>query len=297
MTARRVVGSVVIFAALFISGLTEAALLSDFADFSLRSGTSTLLPGRLYIPPAAITDPATERPLILFLHGAGESGTNNSAQVNGNIDNLLAEAKRRSAFLYAPQTNAGWANGTILDRVNTMLDRALAEQPIDSTRQYVTGLSMGGGGTWNMLNLFGDRFAAGVPICAVGPTSGFAPARLIDKPIWAFHALNDGTVPYTSTRGVIASILNAAAEPLPAYPVRPTTDFTYISPNLDLRHTEYRIGGHGIWSRVYATPAVHEWMFAHTTAIPEPGGLTLAWATFLGGRFMLRRRGRSQATA
>lgn len=61
------------------------------------------------------------------MHGAGESGTNNAAQVNGNIDNLLAEAKRRGAFLYAPQTNGGWSSATILDRVASMLDRALAE--------------------------------------------------------------------------------------------------------------------------------------------------------------------------
>jgi predicted peptidase len=269
---------------------TEGALLSDFVDFSLRSGSTTLLPGRLYIPPAAISDPSTPRPLVLFLHGAGESGTNNSAQVNGNIDNLLAEAKRRSAFLYAPQTNGGWGNATILNRVNTMLDRALAEQPVDTTRQYVTGLSMGGGGTWNMLNLFGDRFAAGVPICAVGPTGGFDPARLIDMPIWAFHALNDGTVPYTSTRGVIASILSAAGEPLPEYPARPTTDFTYVSPELDLRQTEYRVGGHGIWGRVYATAAVHAWMFAHTTAIPEPAALMLASIGLLGAVARVRRQ-------
>src|SRR5262245_42977702 len=63
----------------------------DFIDFSLRaSNNSLLLSGRLYVPPVAAT---SARPLIIFMHGAGEVGTNNTSQVNGNIDNLLNEAK------------------------------------------------------------------------------------------------------------------------------------------------------------------------------------------------------------
>lgn len=267
-----------------------AASLADFAPFSLTSGASTLLPGRLYIPPAAVSDPTTQRPMILFLHGAGESGTNNAAQVNGNIDNLLAEAKRRGAFLYAPQTNAGWSNMTVLNRVDAMLDRALAEHPVDASRVYVTGISMGGGGTWNMLARFEDRFAAAVPICAVSPNTSFNAADMIDMPIWAFHARDDGVVSYTSTRNVVTRILSAAGEPLPSYPVRPQSDFAFVSSTLDLRHTEYRLGGHGIWGRVYATPAMYEWLFSHTTAVPEPAGVS-AWliAAWVGVRRPKRR--------
>ena len=281
-----------------ILGNARAANINDFIDFSLRTDARTLLPGRLYVPPAALTDPATPRPFILFLHGAGESGTNNSLQVNGNIDNLLAEAKRRGSYLYAPQTNSGWGNGTILDRVKTMLDRALAEQPVDHTRLYVTGLSMGGGGTWNMLNRFDDLFAAAVPICAVGPGSGFDSADRLDDAIWAFHARNDTTVSPTATRSVINSILTAAGEPLPNYPPLPpaavTTDFAYESPTLDLRFTEYRLGGHGIWSRVYATAGVYEWMFSHAT-IPEPSGLACCSLAAAAVALVKRRRARAHA--
>jgi predicted peptidase len=263
-------------------GESHAALLSDFADFSLRSGASTLLPGRLYVPPAAISDPSTPRPLVLFLHGAGESGVNNAAQVNGNIDNLLAEAKRRGAYLYAPQTNGGWSTSTILDRVNTMLDRAIAEQPIDDARLYVTGLSMGGGGTWNMLGRFEERFAAAAPICAVSPNTSFVPAAMNDMPIWAFHARNDTVVSNIATRNVIRNILVAAGESAPTYPARPTADFAFTSTSLDLRYTEYLTGGHGIWGRVYNTPAMYEWMFSHTTAVPEPAGLVTASIAAIG---------------
>jgi predicted peptidase len=215
--------------------------------------------------------------LILSLHGSGESGTNNTGQINSNIDDLLAEAKRRGAFLYAPQTNGGWASTTILDRVMTMVDRAVAEQNVDNDRLYVTGLSMGGGGTWNMLHRFGDRFAAGVPICAVSPAAGFLSSNQIDAASWAFHARNDTVVSYNASRTVINGILTAAKEPLPTYPsVRSTADFHFDSADLDLHYTEYGLGGHGIWGRVFSTPAMYEWMFAHTTAVPEPSALAVA---------------------
>src|SRR5688572_14546924 len=158
----------------------QCANVNDFLDFSLRSGTNALLlPGRMYVPPEA-ANPAQPRPLILFLHGAGESGTNNVTQVNQNIDNLLAEAKQRGAFLYAPQTNNTWAPATTIDNTMLMINGALISYNVDASRLYVTGLSMGGGGVWNMLNRFPDRFAAGVPIAAVSPASGFLSANLLD---------------------------------------------------------------------------------------------------------------------
>ena len=130
------------------------ANVNDFIDFSLRSTNGALLlPGRMYVPPEA-TNPAQPRPLILFLHGAGESGTNNFAQVNQNIDNLLAEAKQRGAFLYAPQTNNTWSPTTTTANTMLMINGALISYNVDASRLYVTGLSMGGGGVWNMLNRF-----------------------------------------------------------------------------------------------------------------------------------------------
>jgi predicted peptidase len=267
------VGAVMVACCCLAAGAASAANISDFIDFTLRSGATTL-PGRLYVPPEAASDPNVPRPLILSLHGAGESGTNNTGQINANIDNLLAEAKRRGAFLYAPQTNGGWASTTILDRVMTMVDRAITEQNVDGDRLYVTGLSMGGGGTWNMLHRFGDRFAAAVPICAVSPAAGFQASNQVDAAIWAFHARNDSVVSYTASRNVINGILGAASETLPTYPsIRSTADFHFDSAGLDLHYTEYGLGGHGIWGRVFSTPAMYDWLFAHTTAVPESSTL------------------------
>jgi predicted peptidase len=273
---------------LFSAMCSSAANINDFINFSDAS-----LPGRLYVPPQATTGP---RPLIVFLHGAGESGSNNTAQVNGNIDNLLAAAKARGAYLYAPQTSVGWTSSTVIDRVMSMVERASAEQNVDELRLYATGLSMGGGGTWNIINRHGDQFAAAAPICAVLPATGYSAANLAEVPTWAFHAKNDSTVSYTTTRSVIANMLATTGEAAPAYPGRPAGDFAFQSTTLDLRHTEYISGGHGIWGKVYGTPALYDWMFAHAL-VPEPNAVTLMFMTGLGVVGAGRRSGARRRSA
>ena len=274
--------TIAIFAILAANRPISAANVSDFlVDNYLDASNNILLPGRLHVPTEYATDPTTPRPLILFLHGSGESGTNNTSQVNGNIDNLLAAAKSRGAFLYAPQTNIGWANSTLLGYAMSMVDRAIADQSVDPNRIYVTGLSMGGGGAWNFLNQFPNRVAATVPICGVSPSLNFMPAQLLNEPIWAFHGRFDATVPTTVTRDIINTFLTLAGQPIPTYPplntFGPNVQFDF--PPLDLHYTDYR-GGHDIWSPVYNTSELYDWMFAHGD-VPEPSTVVLALIAFL----------------
>jgi len=245
----------------------RAASVSDFLNFSHPA-----VPGRLFVPPEA-ANPGDPRPLILFLHGAGETGTNNIAQINGNIDNLLQGAKDRGAFLYAPQaTTFTWADITRTTNVMSMIDQALLDFNVDPDRLYVTGLSMGGGGVWNMLNRFDDRFAAGVPIAAVSPGSDFSGANLVGKPAWAFHARDDGVVSPVASRNVVNSVLSAASAAPLTYP--PTTErlstLRYTNDEVGLRYSESPDGGHGIWGPVYNMPLVYEWMFSQTLMAPAP---------------------------
>jgi predicted peptidase len=256
-----------------------AANPNDFLVYNLiNSSNAVVLPGRLYVPPEAATDPLTLRPLVLFLHGSGESGTNNTAQVNANIDNLFTAAKTRAAFLYAPQTNSGWENPTILSNAMMMIDRAIAERSVDPNRIYVTGLSMGGGGAWNFLNQFDERVAATVPISAVPPSPGFDYNELLDEPIWAHHGRFDSTVSANVTRGVINNFLTLAGQPIPAYPAiatfGPTVQFDF--PPLNLHYTDWR-SSHGVWVDVYNTPALYDWMFAQSS-VPEPATTLLVFS-------------------
>src|SRR6478736_629388 len=87
----------------------SAAPVADFIDFSLRNASNqVLLPGRLYVPPEAVAQPGSPRPLMIFLHGSGANGTDNLAQLTHITDVMLAEAKDRGAFLYAPQATSTW---------------------------------------------------------------------------------------------------------------------------------------------------------------------------------------------
>jgi len=271
----------------------HAARVTDFADFSLRaSDNSLLMPARLYVPPGA--NSGAPRPLILFLHGSGESGINNTSQINGNIDNLLAEAKQRGAFLLAPQTNGGWHAQLPTGHAASLTEQALEQFNVDTSRVYVTGLSMGGGGVWNMVHRFGDMFAAAVPICAVLPSSDFMPAGALDEPIWAFHARNDTVVPVNNSRTMIDQILNAAAETLPTYPALsdPSTWFSFDSEVPDLHYFEMPFGGHGIWNYVYFQERMYDWMFSQVS-VPEPStSVLLAIACMLTP--MRRRSDRSK---
>jgi predicted peptidase len=260
-----------------------AANVADFVDYSLRdSGGNLLLPGRLYVPPEAaicFTDP---RPLIVYLHGSNDNGLNNVAQIGTTIDNLLAETKRRGVFLYAPQTASNWNGRAITDQVMEMIDRALIEQNADPRRLYVTGFSNGGGGTWNLLSRYDQRFAAAIPVSGVIPAPDFAPANLIDTPIWTFHARNDGTVPAGVTRNIVSSIFDNAGEPTPTFPpAGSTSDFFLFNNRLDLSYNELGTAGHNIWFGVSRIPRIYDWLFAHTLAVPEPGTAVAATTVLL----------------
>ncbi len=274
------------------SSIGYSADVDDFIDFSMDD-----LPGRLYVPPEAETH-ASGRPVILFLHGAGETGTDNRNQINGNIDNLLAAAQERGTFLYAPQATtrvgsiSNWNDEQRTDSVMAMVDRILDEQNADGNRIYITGLSMGGGGAWNMASRAPDRFAAAVPIAGVRTAADFDPTSMAATPTWAFHARNDNVVPARNRQNVVNSILESAGEPMIAeFPSRRDRETTIEFSNdlLDLNYTEYPLGGHGIWGRVYDTPEMYDWMFSH--AIPEPSSasLLIVGFLFLASKFRHRR--------
>ena len=277
---------------LILVGSAWAADPNDFMDVSEDD-----LPGQLYVPPEATN---SQRPLILFLHGAGETGTNNTAQINANVNNLFDAAKERGAFLYAPQattTVGGIYNWDDTDRtaaVMSKIDEFIEQQNVDAERLYVTGLSMGGGGTFNFASRYSNRFAAAAPIASVRPAGDFEPSQLTDLPTWAFHARNDGVITKNRSRNAVNDILTAAGEATLEFP--PNNDretlFEFTGDAIDLRYTEYATGGHGIWGRVYDTPELYDWMFAKS--VPEPAGgplLSVAGLWLLRSRRRRMRRG------
>jgi predicted peptidase len=292
-----------------------ALAANDFVDYSLRNGRNkVLLPGRLYVPPESQIPDAAPRPLIVYLAGSGGNGTDNSTQLLFIGDVMRNEAVQRGAFIYAPQTASSWSTTTVTSEVMTMIDRAIDTLHADTNRVYIVGYSLGSYGTWTMLSRYDGRFAAAVPISGGSPASDFVPARLIDTPIFAFHARDDDAAPVTATRNIISNILAADGQPRPTFPAADPRDFLisnsnipfhqelsaavhqyadisefFVSdPRMDLLYFEPATGGHISIQAALDAPEVYDWMFSHTTAVPEPStiivlGIAVCWR--FAGRF------------
>jgi predicted peptidase len=251
-----------------IEALKRAApsLAAAFTSHVHASRTGERMPYRLFTP--ARVEAGRTYPLVVFLHGAGGSGTDNAKQLEGgNVFGALVWAlpgnqARHPAFVVAPQSDWNWPC-TRFDPKNPpkraadirlcppgalgigarlgfeVIDGLLGTLPIDRQRIYVTGHSMGGAGTWHLIAQRPDLFAAAVPVCGRGHPET---ARLIkDVPVWNFHGALDEVEPVTSSRAMIDALRAAGASP---------------------RHTEYADLGHNAFAWAYTEPALVEWVYA-----------------------------------
>lgn len=261
-----------------------------------NSGDATVeIKGRLHSPP----DTSTAKPLILFFHGLGQTGTDNEAQVRNNMDELFNKRKNNS-YIYAPQcTETSWTPA-VMKEVMTAVGKILTDWDTTSNtfkyniarnKIYVTGLSLGGGGTWTCLMHY-PIFAAGVPICGTTSLGGLPASTLANVPIWAFHAVNDpgnsSTTLVGKTRTKVNDIRNndgwdhdgsdSLAFPLNDTPGEPFyntgspyyTDGSTFYDYKQLRYTEYSSGGHNIWGRVYSGDAPEP-------TVPGSAGALYTW--------------------
>ncbi len=230
----------------------------SFVREEFQSGGLTLR-YRLLAPAADRTKP----PLVLFLHGAGERGDDNAAQLTHGVVEFQRRQAEHPCFVLVPQCPAGrkwvevdWGgaggSGTFpaepsepLRLAVEVMDGLVAAGRVDPDRLYVTGLSMGGYGTWYAAGMPGSRFAAAAPICGGGDPEWAK--RYLDLPLWAFHGSDDRAVPVGRSREMIEAIKAAGGDP---------------------KYTEYPAVGHDSWTRTYADDAFHEWLFAQRRQTP-----------------------------
>jgi len=305
----------VVLAVVCLQRLAPAANITDFVDYSLLSPRGGVeLPGRLFIPPEAIADPTTPRPLMLYLHGGGAAGTNNITQIEQTPDPLVDEAKARAAYLYVPQVSSTWNSESAVDSVMKMINRAITERNADPNRLYAFGYSNGGGGTWNLLSRNPHKFAAAFTMSSIAPLTSFNPANLLGTAIFTLHARDDTNVPVARTRTVVDGILAAAGSAKPNYNAipadqnllvaNPSLEFHSLlidaqmpektiihnitAPKLDLIYIDAFAGGHtGLLGLFYA-PAIYDWVFDHSL-VPEPGVIPTV-AIFVAVIVTMRRR-------
>ena len=184
-------------------------------------------------------------PLILFLHGAGERGEDGQLPVKQGIGNAITfkggEAKF-PAFVVFPQCRAGgnWkAGGPDAERALAILAEVQKEYRIDARRVYLTGLSMGGSGTWSLAAAYPDRWAAIVPICGRGDPESADKIKHI--PCWCFVGDKDAPDTVKNARDMVAALKKAGGEP---------------------RYSEFPYVGHNCWDSAYVTPELYPWLLA-----------------------------------
>jgi predicted peptidase len=185
-------------------------------------------------------------PLILFLHGAGERGDDGETPVKQGIGNAIkfkGGDKKFPFFVIFPQSRKGgsWKAGSAdADRALGMLEEIQKQYKIDSNRIYLTGLSMGGYGTWSLAAAFPERWAAIAPICGGGDTS--TAEKIKDIPCWCFHGDGDKAVPVQKSRDMIDALKKAGGSP---------------------RYSEMPFVGHNSWDPAYVTPELYPWLLSH----------------------------------
>ena len=146
-------------------------------DFIARTYTNSAgtLPYRLFIP--TNYNPATKYPLVLFLHGGGENGSDNRLQLTGQTGPLVfaadANQQENPSFMVAPQCpiSGYWTYTILAEQVQGMMNALMAEFSIDADRVYITGLSNGGFGTWDYITRYPQMYAAAVPMNGGGNTA------------------------------------------------------------------------------------------------------------------------------
>ena len=197
-------------------------------------------------------------PLVIFLHGSGESGNDNNAQLKWGVMNFATDEnmKLHPAYVIAPQCPADseWAHFTEVGDATSLsmaaepsrpmkllislIDELVKNLPIDKDRIYITGLSSGGAGTYDALARYPQLFAAAVPVCGEGDVSIAASIKHI--PIWIFHGAEDPAVDAHQSFSMDEALIKAGAHP--GYTLYPET-------------------GHFSWLAAYSDPMMMEWLF------------------------------------
>ena len=195
--------------------------------------------GYLLYLPTKYGAASEKHPLILFLHGSGERGKNLPLVKKHGPPKLVEERSDLPFIVVSPQLsldNQFFNPQAVAD----LLDEVVGKYQVDTDRIYVTGLSMGGGGTWHVAALQPDRFAAIAPIC--GWTDPRDAVKLKRLPVWTIHGDIDGAVPYMETEQMVDALRDAGG---------------------DIKFTIHHGGGHDTWTSTYGMPEFYAWLLRH----------------------------------
>jgi len=201
----------------------------------------------LYLPKGYEAKGKKTWPLVMFLHGAGERGSDLRKVAAHGPPKLVKRGKEFPFILVSPQcpTDQVWSDETLLG----LLDQVSKKHKVDTNRVYLTGLSMGGYGTWSLGVKYPERFAAIAPICGGGETinvllsSRSKSAALKSLGIWAFHGAKDGVVKLDESQRMVTALKNAGVK--------------------EVELTVYPEAQHDSWTDTYSNEKLYEWFLKH----------------------------------
>ena len=267
--AAATIGSLVLILGCSLSALARRPE-TGFLNRTLKAGGKTIA-YQVYVP--ANWTKARKWPVILFLHGAGERGDDGLIQTEVGIGAAIrSHSSRVPCIVVLPQCqkNRWWTEPELQDQALKALDQTIAEFNCDTQRQYLTGLSMGGYGSWAIGSSHPGRFAALAVICggvrppASVPRNPEAPdlssvadpytpiAEKIGKtPVWVFHGGADPVVPVTESRKMVEALKATGG---------------------NVKYSEYEGVRHDSWVKAYAEPDFFEWLLSHHLENAKPAG-------------------------
>jgi predicted peptidase len=203
-------------------------------------------------------DTISKYPLVIFLHGSGERGNDNEAQLKWGVLNFATDQamSRHPSFIIAPQCpeKQRWSNlehnsenrelrlkavpGKPMELLIELIHEFIKNNPVDTNRIYITGLSMGGYGTYDAIQRYPDLFAAAVPVCGAGDIS--KADTIAHIPIWIFHGALDTAVNPLYSHDMVKALTDAGSNP---------------------GFTQYPNVGHFSWLKAYSDPNMMSWLF------------------------------------
>ncbi len=180
-------------------------------------------------------------PLIVFLHGIGERGTDVNQVKSNGLPKRIEQGNQFPFIVVSPQcpTQSWWTHET--SAILALIDEISEAYRVDTKRIYLTGLSMGGFGTWSIAGVHPDRFAAIAPICGGGYT--FMTPNMKNLPIWAFHGDADQVVPVEKSKEMVEAVNNVGG---------------------NAKLTIYPGVNHDSWTQTYENDELYEWFLLHS---------------------------------
>lgn len=253
---------IVVFVLITLPGAAQDFSLFEKKEYVSDNGET--LPYRILYPENY--DKAKKYPLVLFLHGGGERGNDNEKQLVHGVKTLLVPENRAQfpCIVIAPQCpeDTYWASVKFertkypleldfnysyditkgLELAIALTKNIIQKEAVDKSRVYITGLSMGGMGTFEAVYRFPKLFATAAPVCGGGDVEAYG-KKQAHVPFWLFHGDEDGVIAVDNSRAMHARLKELGA---------------------DVKYTEYPGVNHNSWENAYAEPELLPWMFSQS---------------------------------